>query len=29
MDTNEAVTYCERNNIIGSFVECGVATGLQ
>jgi len=29
MDTKEAIIYCEKNNIIGSFVECGVASGLQ
>ena len=29
MDTKEAILYCEKNNIIGAFVECGVASGLQ
>jgi O-methyltransferase len=29
MNTKEAIIYCEEHNINGSFVECGVASGLQ
>jgi len=29
MDTIEAIDYCEKNNIEGCFVECGVFSGTQ
>ena len=27
MDTKEAIIYCEKNNIEGCYVECGVCAG--
>ena len=27
MDTEQAILYCEKNKIIGSYVECGVLAG--